>query len=333
MCHHPNLGAISKFRKPNGSRIISLSREFANHPRYESIRLPCGRCMDCRIKHARDWAIRCVGEAKMHTNNQFLTLTFNDYCLPAYGSLEPDIFTKFMKRLRKRHGNGIKYYMCGEYGESFRRPHFHACIFNLNLDDLVLFKQDKKRKVDLYRSVEIERLWTDPVHRVPFGFASVGSVTFDSAAYVARYCTKKINGVKSLNHYSVVLDDYPGVSVVLRPEYARMSRNPGLGVDYYNAYKKEIYVTDSIIGKGGLAFKPPRYFDNLYELECPGDSARVKAQRVANALKRELELDSIGRTLHEDLEIKEKILLLNSKNLIRTYEQGDTIYETSNLSL
>ena len=49
-------------------------------------------------------------------------------------------FKKFMKRLRKRFkGKRIRFYMCGEYGEQFDRPHFHACIFGVDFPDKVLF--------------------------------------------------------------------------------------------------------------------------------------------------------------------------------------------------
>ena len=86
-------------------------------------------------------------------------------------------FQLFMKRLRKEFApTNIRFYMCGEYGEDFSRPHFHACLFNC-------FFGDRKRipggasGSPLYRSDILERLW-------PFGYSSIGDVTFESAAYV-----------------------------------------------------------------------------------------------------------------------------------------------------
>lgn len=157
------------------------------------IMLPCGQCVGCRLERSRQWALRCVHESKMHKDNCFITLTYATEHLPPDSSLHYPDFQKFMKRLRKKYGEGIRFYMCGEYGENFGRPHFHACLFGHNFTDLKLWKETNGQK--LYRSKELEQLW-------PFGHSSVGSVTFESAAYVARYIMKKITGEAAEQHYT-----------------------------------------------------------------------------------------------------------------------------------
>jgi hypothetical protein len=133
-------------------------------------------------------------EAKMHPKNCFITLTYNNEHLPSDGSLNYEVFQLFMKRLRKKYGKGIRFYMCGEYGDKLGRPHFHACLFGHDFADKKLWKTtDSKSK--LYRSAELEKLW-------PYGFSSVGDVTFESAAYVARYIMKKVSGDASESHYT-----------------------------------------------------------------------------------------------------------------------------------
>ena len=74
----------------------------------------------------------------MHMFNSFVTLTYDDDHLPEYNSLNYKHFQDFMKRLRKSH-NGVRFYMCGEYGEDFSRPHYHALLFNCFFPDRSFF--------------------------------------------------------------------------------------------------------------------------------------------------------------------------------------------------
>jgi len=158
------------------------------------VSLPCGQCVGCRLERSRQWAVRCVHESQLHKENCFITLTYAPEHLPQNSSLDYRDFQLFMKRLRKRFtGKSIRFYMCGEYGENFGRPHFHACIFGHNFDDLKLWKT--QNDVPLFRSKTLEELW-------PFGHSSVGTVTFESAAYVARYIMKKVTGDAAAEHYT-----------------------------------------------------------------------------------------------------------------------------------
>lgn len=95
------------------------------------VQVPCGKCLECRIQHARDWADRCVIEAKQYKYNYFVTLTYDDAHLPERNSLNPKDLQLFLKRLRKRFkGVKIRFLASGEYGSSFR-PHYHLILFNL----------------------------------------------------------------------------------------------------------------------------------------------------------------------------------------------------------
>lgn len=159
------------------------------------IKVPCGRCVGCRLERSRQWAMRCMHEAKMHKQNCFITLTYNEENRPYNDDLNYQDFQLFMKRLRERfQGTTIKFYMCGEYGPKLGRPHFHACLFGIDFPDRKLWKvTDSKSK--LYRSEILEKLWTK-------GFSSVGDVNFESAAYVARYIMKKVTGEAAELHYT-----------------------------------------------------------------------------------------------------------------------------------
>jgi hypothetical protein len=95
--------------------------------------------------------------------------------LPEDGSLDVSHFQIFMKRLRHRvKPLKIRFFHCGEYGDKTRRPHYHALIFGYK----VLFK--KQKSGDLFTSDMLAKCWGK-------GHCLVGDLTFESAAYVARY--------------------------------------------------------------------------------------------------------------------------------------------------
>lgn len=235
------------------------------------ILLPCGQCYACRLNKSKDWATRCVLEAKMHDKNCFVTLTYNDEHLPKDLSLQKDDFVKFMKRLRKNTGEKIRFYMAGEYGSLYQRPHYHACLFGYRPDDLQLYTI--RNGINLYTSATLEKAWQ---YR---GFVTVGDVTYESAAYVARYVMKKITGDKAEEYYNG-----------REPDYNNMSRMPGIGTAFFEKYGEDIYNKDFVVIRNGIKCKPPRFFDNIYDRyygegafdECVKDNRIVKSVKNFN---------------------------------------------------
>lgn len=222
--------------------------------------LPCGQCVGCRLERSRQWAIRCVHEAQMHENSCFVTLTYSDEHLRSMSLVYRD-YQLFMKRLRRSKGP-VRFYMCGEYGEQFERPHFHACLFGCFFNDREVYK-DLPSGARLYTSKELERLW-------PFGFSSIGDVTFESAAYVARYCMKKVTGKAAEQHYEYV-DIGSGEISQRVPEFTHMSLKPGIGAGWFRKFKNEVYGKwdrnsdlDRIV-LNGMEMRPPKYYDRLLE--------------------------------------------------------------------
>lgn len=248
----------------NGKSQIVFKLKHAKGP-VEEIKLPCGQCIGCRIKKSRQWALRCVHEASLYSRNCFITLTFNEENLDQFGSLKKTDFQKFMKRLRKRYRGydrvlidgkekyPIRYFHCGEYGEKLTRPHHHACLFNFDFEDKKVWTV--RQGVRLYRSEELERLW-------PYGYCTIGDVTFESAAYCARYVVKKINGERAEEHYKKV-DPETGEIVQLVPEYITMSRRPGIGKQWYERFSNEVTVKDFVTHRG-VRHGVPAYYDKLY---------------------------------------------------------------------
>lgn len=209
-----------------------------------------------------------------------------------------------MKRLRSRyHKKKIRYYHCGEYGDKFKRPHYHACLFDFNFPDLILFKETNGQK--LYTSEILDDIWQK-------GYATVGTVTFDSAAYVARYILKKVTGEKSQNHYHS-LDKETGELQQIIPEYTTMSLKPGIAHGWFEQFSSDVYPSDYII-LNGKKLKPPRYYDTLYEITNKTQIDLVKSKRRTKLNKKAKENTS------ERLHTKETVKLKQLSHLIRPYE-------------
>lgn len=249
-CYHP----ITAYRSRTGRNkdgkwpiVFNATEGYAD----KKLQLPCGKCIGCRLEKSRQWAMRCLDESKMHKNNCFITLTYNDDHLDSTGSLNKRDFVLFMKRLRKKYGSGIRFFHCGEYGEKGLRPHHHACIFGFDFSDKQLYAV--RNNVPLYTSKGLMDLWTDSKGN-SIGYSTIGEVTFESAAYVARYCTKKITGAKAEDHYKGRM-----------PEYCTMSRMPGLGRMFYEKFKDDFYRNDINVIRGNVVCKPARYYDKLYD--------------------------------------------------------------------
>lgn len=263
-----------------------------NEATSEPLRLPCGQCIGCRIERSRQWALRCVHEAQLHKENCFLTLTYSDDQLPKYGSLDVRDWQLFAKRLRKRIGP-FRYFMCGEYTENWR-PHFHALLFGV----------DFHKERTYFRSERGNRLWLAPTVDKAWskGFHTVGSLTYESAAYVARYVMKKRTGKEADEHYRRV-DSVTGLVYEIRPEFVTMSRRPGLGSAWFKDNKGEVFPADEVVFDG-RRFRTPRFYgEQLPE----GELEEVKVKRREKVEKHREDLTPrrlAERELCEDQKVK-----------------------------
>jgi len=310
-CYHPIKGWKSKSVSSTGRRQIVFNPSLAYKDMPATI--ACGQCIGCRLERSRQWAMRCVHEAQLHDRNVFITLTYNDLHLPRDNSLNLDHFQRFMKRLRFHFsGRIIRFFHCGEYGEKYGRPHYHAIIFNLDFEDKKLWSISNGQK--LYTSPTLDKLWSDPDSGQPLGFATIGEVTFESAAYVARYVMKKVTGPMAENHYSR-LDENTGECYQIKPEYTTMSRRPGIGKGWYDKYKTDVYPSDFVVMRGDKKFKPPRFYDGLYEREYPSDMDKLKAKRARNAHSR------LDDNTPERLNVRERVKLAQISKLKRTIDE------------
>lgn len=262
-------------------------------------------------------------EASLHQKNCFITLTYNEENLPPGKTLVKSDFQKFMKRFRKCFGGtSIRYYMCGEYGEQYQRPHYHACIFGFDFADRKEWKRSGSGE-KLYVSQTLGKLWTNPETGVSMGYHSIGEVTFESAAYVARYILKKVNGPMAVETYNQI--DYTTGELLSErlPEYNTMSRRPGIAAAWFDKFKDDVYPDDFVLIRKGkhtksesiVKAKPPKYYDSRYELTNPDDFKAMKDRRRNTAKKHE------DNNTFDRLRVREEIQELKAKQLIRSYEK------------
>ncbi|WNK14388.1 MAG: replication initiator protein [Microvirus sp.] len=280
-CYSPiQAFAGSVVNDATGKRPMVFSRQ-GSHSGVRQM-LPCGRCIGCRLEFSRRWAVRIVHESKLHKENCFLTLTYGKETLPECGTLVPADLQLFHKRLHNRlldsRGFGIRYYGVGEYGDISYRPHYHSIIFGFDFPDKVIYSRSAKDKT-LYESKMLSDVWGK-------GLALIGEVNFETAAYVARYCLKKVNGKKrEEGHYLVY--DADGVVHERVPEFAHMSRRPGVGAGYFDKFGAEIRHHDSLI-VNGHEVPSIRYYD----LKIPeAELELIKRQRRANGVWLERQVD------------------------------------------
>ena len=267
-------------------------------PRFP-IQLPCGRCLGCRLERAKEWALRCSHEAQMHDKNSFITLTYDPDHLPQDGNLDtgnPSHLQKFIRSLRKRTGEKIRYFACGEYGNiccehggwineevpntaqcktcRTGRPHYHILLFGYDFPDRYLWSTKNGKRY--YRSPLLDKTWGK-------GFADITDVTFESAGYVARYSLKKQNGEYAEREYRIIDFDTGEIVGYRKPPFLNMSLKPGIGETWYQKFKDDLFPHDYAITPDGRQMPVPTYYRRLLEKEDPRMAEQLRKARVEKA--------------------------------------------------
>lgn len=299
-CYYPIDGWRSK--KPNENGKYPIVFRWSEAQTDDPCTIGCGRCIGCRLERSRQWAMRCTHEASLHLDNCFITLTYDDQHLPPKESLQQSELRYFFRRLRRQTNQKIRFFACGEYGtnqditslDTIGRPHYHAILFGIDLrqkDNNGRLDEKYKITDTLYTSDILEKVWTK-------GFSTVGDCTFQSAAYIARYCLKKITGEEAPAHYGN-----------RKPEFSTQSRAPGIAREWFNKYRHDLdkgFITDN-----GVKLPPGNYYKNLYK-EHHGDEYTYIQERQRQQIDT-LDLENKP----ERLRVKEKLKLLKIKQLKR----------------
>lgn len=190
--------------------------------------VPCGKCMPCKIARSREWATRMLHELN-EQGGCFVTLTYDDAHVPHDNGLNKREMVLWIKKLRKGiEPKKIKYYLCGEYGETYGRPHYHAIIFGME-------PTEETKEI-------IHDTWNN-------GFVKIGTVTYDSCRYVAEYIQKGLMSGTNLKQ----------LGSRCRP-FALMSK--GIGKAYAMKNKKQL-IENLEVSVHGVKTGIPRYYRKI----------------------------------------------------------------------
>lgn len=192
------------------------------------ISVPCGKCAGCLSHRADEWRTRLNVELSQHRFNFFVTLTYSDDFVPHfhpedvmeypmtdfrranllsflsnndvsndYLVLKYEDIQKFIKRLRQlvvecefvpSWQKMLRFYCCGEYGPTTKRPHYHLLFFldAPYLGECVDGKYVFERFVDKAWSFQSK---VGSSERLSFGRIDVQPVAGDASKYVSSYVT------------------------------------------------------------------------------------------------------------------------------------------------
>ena len=234
--------------------------------------VPCGKCGMCRANRRTEWSFRILKEFEESTSATFLTLTYQESKIPKLKgkqSLRKKDWQLFMKRLRKKTKNKIRYYAVGEYGTKSNRPHYHAIIFGLG---------NKPHK-------SVLQSWADG-NKTPLGHSYIGNVTHASIHYVTKY---------HVNYHTK--KEWEEKGKITEPEFAVMSRNPGIGANWIQQnikwfkQNKNLYVINN-----GFKQRLPRYYKEKVYNRIEKDLMSLKSIREADRLYLEelIRLEKLG---------------------------------------
>lgn len=234
--------------------------------------VPCNKCVACLSNRRNSWSFRLFQELKHSISAHFITLTYDDDHIPENGTLVKKHVQDWMKRLRKYiHPYKVRYFLVGEYGGRYHRPHYHCLLFN------------HPDEIDLRDS--LEKSWT-------FGFCDIGTCTPASIHYVTKYTlASKLIEDEDLRLSSPVFNfDHPLDDSLLYPTFMVCSKRPGIGSGYLSDrlikwHKKDVKTYVQLFSQKLLM---PRYYrDKVFKDET---SKHIIRNRSASA-NQDFELD------------------------------------------
>lgn len=236
-CLHPYIIGRGRFHVNENGLVVS-----------DEMHLPCGKCEVCLAKRQRDWSLRLQMEHDASFNCAFVTLTYSNEYLPKINgvpSLNYVDVQLFLKRLRTYYDSRypgskkIRFYMCGEYGPTTLRPHYHILFFNI--PTLRGFTK------------VLENTWKK-------GFVQWKQPSRDHFTYLTTYVNFHDKRLQSLLQSKQIMPPFRRMSLRKAIGYCYLER--GSRIDYHRK------TLDTVITLHGYKYAMPRFYrDRIFDTE------------------------------------------------------------------
>lgn len=261
-CMYPLNGYIKSY--PDGTRKFKLSDNEYSPQDSEAIMVPCGKCFNCLMNKRMDWTVRLFHESLYHKYCYFITLTYSDKYIDD-NKLNKRHCQLFFKRLRKVVD--FRYFLCGEYGETNGRRHYHMIMYtdvDMLKDSVYMYSHNG---VLHYSSPLLIEKWH-------YGFNDICVANLSSMRYVCGYVLKKLGRGD------------------ISDEFILTSRNPGIARQYI----EENYRTaahNGFCSIQGKLYSLPKYYWDYIKLTDSDLYANILSKRNPRQAYSSMSLSSI----------------------------------------
>lgn len=254
----------------------------------------CGKCEACLTRKSNEWAFRLFHEWNCSENAYFVTLTYHDGSLPRLKTGEP-CFSKrdcqlFIKRLRKKFGNGIRYFLVSEYGSDRGRPHYHCLLFNFHYPKDNVMWQFKLEQ-------ELADIWK-------LGNVKCDEVIDERIIYCSKYCLSSLDWVDVQDQSLLYLKKYYDEQKVdgysedecrkrTLKNFILSSRKPGIGTQFLTDEVINYYIRTLDLDcklKNGISYPMARFYkQKIFDEQQRADIAFFMKQNRVEASSAEKE--------------------------------------------
>jgi len=223
----------------------------------------CGHCIECLIQRSVEWAKRLEHETRYSKSGYFVTLTYDDENLPTVldeetgelvSTLKKKDIQDFMKLVRYHEykkqksprpwSQKIRYFLCGEYGPTTMRAHYHIILLNVSKEVIK----------------GLDKIWTK-------GFVKVDDVTPKTIRYVTNY---------------MLLKDVDCLEAQTKP-FTTMSKKPIIGAAYVVENFTHHYDTKDLTMKDGSKVErtiPRSYRKKIWKQEELNEVSKELTEKV-----------------------------------------------------
>jgi len=252
-------------------------------PGRDLLMLDCGWCKPCRVARSRAMGARILHEAQFCDSSMFLTLTYSPKFMPWDGGLNLKHVQNFIAATRKAEGRNIKYSLCGEYGPSTGRPHYHLCVFDYWPSDA--YVSEYGDGIAQWCADSLEARWGK-------GFVQFRDLDKAAAEYTARHNFDKVYGswknkpdeVTGLLPYERI-HSQTGEIVPVRSEF--FSQSNGIGERWIRKYYRDVFPKGELSvmdADRNVVFVPvPKYYQRKLQDIDPAMYAEFMEARLQKA--------------------------------------------------